>query len=54
MVVRDSFTNIISKFVRYGGNKDMNESKELFSTFKTNGESFIKIGKEVTLGNNFR
>lgn len=52
--VRNSFTDIISNFVRSGGNKDKKENNGLFSSFKSDGESFIKIGKEVTFDKNFR
>lgn len=52
--VRNSFTDIVANFVRSGGNEDKNENNGIFSAFKTNGESFIKIGNEVTLENDFR
>lgn len=54
MEVRNSFTDIISNFVRSGVNNDKKENGGIFSSFKTGGESFIKIGKEVSFDKNFR
>ncbi|KAJ6647592.1 Esterase E4 [Pseudolycoriella hygida] len=52
--VRNSFTDIISNFVRYDGNKDTKKSGGIFSLFETGGESFIKIDAGVTVEKNFR
>ncbi|XP_037052490.1 carboxylesterase 5A [Bradysia coprophila] len=52
--VRNSFTDLLSNFVRSGANKDKNENSGLFSLFQSGGDSFIKIGKEVTLEKDFR
>ncbi len=52
--VRNSFTDIVSNFIRSGANKDEKENNGIFSAFQAGGDSFIKIGKEVSLEKDFR
>lgn len=54
MEVRNSFTDVISNFVRSGVDGNKTERNGIFSSFKTNAESFIKIGNDVKVEKDFR